>query len=226
MWSPVFRSIMMTWFATCLWTVTYFHGATGGFYQENLDLANPKVKGKGNNLRMLVGLDTKYPTNPEKGGFELMLIPILKLCILSSFPVLSFIWLQKNFEHLDDPEVKMKFSTLYTDMKTRKTTATHSIVLLCSRRLLLVLTTVFLNQHIIVSFFVYFYGSIWFLQYYISSKPFEWKWAYFLELMNESFVIIATYFIACFSEYILDIQTRYQLGNLFIDMLVVVIILN
>ena len=143
-----------------------------------------------------------------------------------AFPALTFIWLQKNFDHLDSSAVRVKFGTLYTDMKATRSTATQQIALLCFRRFVIVLATVFLNKHIIVSFFLYFYGSTWFLGYYMTRKPFQWKWAYALELMNESFLLIATYFMTCFSEYILDIQTRYQVGNFFIDMIVVVIILN
>lgn len=30
-WSPIFRCIMMTWFATALWTMTWFNASTGGF---------------------------------------------------------------------------------------------------------------------------------------------------------------------------------------------------
>ena len=94
------------------------------------------------------------------------------------------------------------------------------------RRLLLVLTTVYFNKYIVVSFFVYFYCSIFLLQYYIRIRPFEDKWAHCLEILNESFVILATYFIFCFTEFILNIQIRYQIGNLFIDLIMWVIILN
>ena len=33
-WSPLFRCIMMTWFATALWTFTWFHSANDGFKTE------------------------------------------------------------------------------------------------------------------------------------------------------------------------------------------------
>ena len=52
------------------------------------------------------------------------------------------------------------------------------------------------------------------------------RWVHGLEILNESFLIVATYFMFCFSEYIFDIQLRYQMGNIFIDLLFIVIILN
>ena len=218
---------MMLWFTTCLWTLTYLNGEVlKGFEEENLNLENPRVKGKGNNLRMLVGLDTRYPTQVKTNDIGMMLQTAIKLPLLIVFPVLTYIWLQKNYDYLDLASVRVKFGTLYTDYKPQKVTATQQIVMLCLRRFIIVLATVFLNKYIIVSFFIYSYGSTAFLAYYVIRKPFEWKWAYALELMNESFLIIATYFMMFFSEYILDIQTRYQIGNFFIDMIVVVIILN
>ena len=68
-WSPLFRCLLMTWFATALYEMTFIYGAFSGFKSDNIDLKNPKVKGKGNAYRMLVGLDTRYPTEPELNGF-------------------------------------------------------------------------------------------------------------------------------------------------------------
>lgn len=44
--------------------------------------------------------------------------------------------------------------------------------------------------------------------------------------MNELFIMVAAYFSFCFTEWIGNIQTRYQIGNFFVDMILIVIILN
>ena len=117
-WSPFFRIIMMLWFTTCLWTLTYLNGEVlKGFEEENLNLENPRVKGKGNNLRMLVGLDTRYPTQVKTNDTGMMLQAAIKLPLLIVFPVLTYIWLQKNYDYLDLASVRVKFGTLYTDYK-------------------------------------------------------------------------------------------------------------
>ena len=61
LWSPLFRILMMTWFATALWVFTFYHGAADGFYSKIYDFVNPRVNGKGNG-RFLAGLQDKYPT--------------------------------------------------------------------------------------------------------------------------------------------------------------------
>ena len=65
-WSPVLRIVMMLWLSSCLWNITYFNGLVhNGFSTVNYDLEHPKVKGKGNIVRrILVGLDTRFVTNP------------------------------------------------------------------------------------------------------------------------------------------------------------------
>ena len=106
---------------------------------------------------------------------------------------------------MDNTEFRIKFSTLFTDLKTRKSSSIESVIILCSRRFLLVLTTVFFNRFVIVSFYSYFYSSLWLLNYYITHRPFEKKWVHHFEIMNEVFVMIATYFIICFSEFLSNI---------------------
>lgn len=45
-WSPILRCLMMTWFATALWTFTWFHSFNNGFENE-------KIRGQsGKNIRI------------------------------------------------------------------------------------------------------------------------------------------------------------------------------
>ena len=62
LWSPVFRIVMMTWFATALWVFSMYNG----YNQNEYNLENPKVIGKGVG-RQLGALDTKYPTIAKFG---------------------------------------------------------------------------------------------------------------------------------------------------------------
>lgn len=107
-----------------------------------------------------------------------------------------------------------------------KFSARHTIVLLCSRRAFLVITTVFMNCYTINNLVIYFYGSICLLAYYIRIRPFDNTWAYWLELFNETHVMTSAYFTLFFTEWISDIQVKYQVGNLFVDITFWVIIIN
>lgn len=107
-----------------------------------------------------------------------------------------------------------------------KPTAQDVIVLLCGRRALIVFVTVFLNRFHLPMVYFYLYGSIFLLQYYISKRPFNTRWAYWLELLNETHVMVAAYFSFFFTEWISNIKARYQFSNFFVDLTVWVIILN
>lgn len=181
--------------------------------------------GSSENGRALAGLDETYNPNPDTDFFGVLLA--LLNCIISiGFPIISYNFLNYYSESLKVEEFRIKYSTLYTDMWIRKQTAVESIALLCMRRFMLVLTTVFLNSHLLPSLFVYFYGSIFLLWYYIYHHPFDRKWGHYLELMNESFVMIVAYFSFLFTEYVTNIEARYQFGSFLVDMLVWVIVIN
>ena len=107
-----------------------------------------------------------------------------------------------------------------------KFSAKHTIALLCGRRSMLVFTTVFLNYFTVPNLAVYFYGSIFLMAYYLRIRPFDTKWAYWLELFNETHIIVSGYFCLFFTEWIRNIQTKYQTGNLFVDITFWVIIIN
>ena len=144
-WSPILRLVMMLWFTACLWNMSYFEGLVNkNFATKNYDLENPKVKGK---QRLLVGLETRYPTGAVSPDHDLSSFfkALLTTSILVAFPVISFIWLQVNFEFLDFVDIRIKFGTLYTDIKPHNKAAKEQITLLCLRRFMIVLATVFLN---------------------------------------------------------------------------------
>lgn len=44
--------------------------------------------------------------------------------------------------------------------------------------------------------------------------------------MNEVFVMISVYFTCLFTEYVGDVTVRYQLGSFFVDMLLIMFLLN
>ena len=124
-WSPIFRIIMMFYLTSCLWTVMYFNGLyIGGFgFSSHYDLDKPTVYGKGNNYRRLVGLDTRYPVEPEKDNYEEFVKACFTATILIIFPLFSSCWLRSEFEFLGDEATQIKFGTLYTDMNAYRLTA-------------------------------------------------------------------------------------------------------
>ena len=200
----------MTWFATAMMSITWFHAVNDGF--ENLDVIHGgAARDRFMNKRMLKevelnGLARKQLTLDEANGLAIM--PSLRVIVIFVFPILAYVFIVRNYFIIGKRGFKEMFGTLYTDMII-KNSAQHTIALLCSRRMILVLTTVFLNCHFVPNLVVYCYGTILLLAYYFFQRPFDNKWAYYLEVLNESFVAITAYFCLIFTDWYRDIQTKY-----------------
>ena len=231
LWSPILRCLMMTWFGTVMWTLTYFHGSVGGFTEDESmapasdPQATRRMLGQPDTHRALVGLDETYNAYPNTGFFGILL-GLFHCMILLAFPIISYNFLNYYFVNLKVEEFRIKYGTLYTDMWIRKRTAADFVALLCLRRFTLAVTTVFLNDYLMPSQFVYFYGSIFLLWYYIFLHPFDRKWIHYLELVNESFVVVVANFSFLFTEFVANIEVRYQFGAFLVDMLVWVVVIN
>lgn len=120
-WSPLLRCLLMTWFGAALYEMTFIFGAFDGFKSKHINLRNPRVIGKGNNLRRnLVGLDTRYPTEPETSEYHHFILPVIIGLLVSAFPVYSLLWLRRNHQNLQISDLNIKYGTLYTDLKTHK----------------------------------------------------------------------------------------------------------
>lgn len=82
MWSVPIRCLMITWYATALRTLSYFHGIYGNY---------PKLS----------ALGEKYPTQVgDVDGLDLFM-PLLKVVFLVGFPIFSFSLLRINRELVD-----------------------------------------------------------------------------------------------------------------------------
>lgn len=174
---------------------------------------------------MLTGLDSRYPTDPKVESVNIGL-SLLKAMVLVIFPLVAYLFLRKNREQLEIPQFRVKYSTLYHDLWVGKNTTAEYILNFTTRRMLLAMTTASINFMVLPSLYIYFYGSLFFIHKYFSLKVFDKLWVERVEIMNEVFIMISGYFSFCFTEWIGDIQTRYQVGKFYFDMILIVIILN
>ena len=67
----------------------------------------------------------------------------LKLILLLSLPVFSFIYLKKNIDKMGEDQFSVSFGTLYTNIELGRDTAYKTTALFCLRRLLVAIGTIF-----------------------------------------------------------------------------------
>lgn len=221
-WSYVFRAFIMTFFATALSTFSYFIAINEEVVTSG---ENAEVIGTGNARRLLSGLNDRYPSMEVTEGWQ-HVSTFLKICALSAFTVLSSLFLVWNFQILGSAQIHSKYSTLYHNFRPHKRVLIVLGLFFCLRRMLLALFTVAVNEHILPSLLIYFYGSIFVVSLGFTHKPLEGSWHNWLENINELFIMITGYFMFFFSEWIGDVQVRYEYGAVYVELLHAVIIVN
>jgi hypothetical protein len=117
-----------------------------------------------------------------------------------------------NMEKLTDPIFKLKFDTLYQNTNPFKTSAYQLTLIFCTRRLLLALATVLKGEYLIVGLYTYVFLSMLTLSFFIRNKPMKYESFNNVEIMNETLILSTSYFMFVFSDWIPDVEIRYNVG--------------
>jgi len=101
-------------------------------------------------LVMCVLINTKHLTFGSTGEIISSSFTILFGIILTIFPVISCLWLRKNFERLEEPEMVQLIGSMYSGLDLRRgRPALWQIVFFYMRRALIPLSVVY-NDYLIV----------------------------------------------------------------------------
>lgn len=111
-------------------------------------------------------------------------------------------------------------------MAVRKRTAVTITTLFCCKRILLALTTVYLNSFVIASVYFYCFSSLFTIGFILNNKPMGSKLMNFMEIINEVAVYLSTFVMFFFTEWIPDIEVRYTLGFVYLPGILGIILVN
>lgn len=145
------------------------------------------------------------------------------ICFL---PVFSFKYLKDHREELNDPQFITAFGTLYTNLITDKTSAYIMPCIFCVKRLLIALATVFMQDFILMSIYIYSFSSLFSIGYIIRKRPMKSQTMNRMEQVNEWALYITSLFMFLFTEWIPDISTRYTLGYIFMPTMMTIVSIN
>ena len=113
---------------------------------------------------------------------------------------------------LTDPDFKQKFETLYQNTDPFKTSAYQLTLIFCARRLFLAIATVLKGEYLIVGLYAYILLSMLTLTFFIRNKPMKYESFNNVEIMNETLILTTSYFMFVFSDWISDVEIRYNVG--------------
>ena len=127
-----------------------------------------------------------------------------------SLPIFAFVYLKKHFEKLEEAVFEQKFGTLYSNHNTRRTTIIVSMPIFCLKRLLVAFGTVFVIQPLAFNIMVYIYISIFSLGFNLTVRPLNTRALNLIDNINESFILISSYFMMAFSAWIYTPNKNYH----------------
>ena len=136
----------------------------------------------------------------------------LKLLLLIALPIFSFFLLRNNFSKLEDPDFRIKYQTLYLDLKTNQPSAYLHTTFFAVRRFFIIYLTVFRNDQLISSIYVTVFSSLFMIKYLFDYDPFKERVLNRFEKMNELFTFALCYSMILFSDLVPSPETKYTIG--------------
>ena len=151
---------------------------------------------------------------------------MVSACI--AFPLLVIRFLNKSYTHelIESEEFDEKFGALTLDLKKKEKSALLFNVIFMGRRLGYALILIALCQHTRIQPWVIISLNLVVMMFDGIVRPFDLLFDNKFELMNESFMMVSTYFMLGFSTFIPDPDARYTIGWLNIGFLAFMLNLN
>ena len=122
-------------------------------------------------------------------------------------------WLRKNFDRLEDPKIKQLIGVMYSGLDLRRgRPSLWQHLLFYARRALIPLSVVY-NDYLIVQIvtMVFFVTAQIIMIGHV--KPFTGGVPQNrLEIFNECMLMLVMYTFMCFTDFVPDLETQYQVG--------------
>lgn len=110
-------------------------------------------------------------------------------------------------------------------MRTDRDSIWKLTPLFCLKRILLAFTTVFIMVLPLSSTYIYAFGSLFSIGYFLNNMPMDRRLFNFMEILNESMIYFTCFFTFIFTDWV-DIETRYAYGFVFMPIVVLTLIIN
>mgnify|MGYP003695113353 CR=1 FL=1 len=148
-----------------------------------------------------------------------MAIILIAVFLIPEIPLVWLLW--RNKEHLYLPSMRKKIGALYVGVNLDDERRYDFVVFLGRRKLFILLTLFVGHPSFIVHFFIF--STVWYVIYVGHVMPLEEKSDRYLQLVNESLLIIACYPIVLFVNPELERITKDNYGSLFIAIISILI---
>ena len=142
------------------------------------------------------------------------------LTVILGFPPLTYFILHKFKDKLENEDFKGRFESLYLNVNTKVDKSILMITLFVFRRLVYAAAIVFLAGSTVAQIFVQFFCCLMMTLFFIIVKPMNEPFLNRMEIFNELCLLVCSYYLFMFTDFIPDVQTRFLAGWGFIGIAV------
>ena len=129
---------------------------------------------------------------------------IAMLSFLCFLPVFISYFLTKNFGRLENEEFYSKFNALYFNIDVRHEFNVLFHTVFCIRRMIFALLITLLNPYPAFQIMILLHLSCFTMSYVAFNQPFKVNLLNSLELFNEIIILVMTYHLIMFSDFVKD----------------------
>ena len=170
-------------------------------------------------LALVLNMDSIDWSTPFYGVRYSTALTLISLCFVSGlFPFLTILYF-RNFSILAEEKFKNKLGAGMEGTNLKKKVSPRSILfyplIFFGRRIIFVLSAVFLGDFLFVQLLIQAFVSSLVLVYLVYYRPLESPFANRMEIMNECTVLLLLYCLVCFSDFVPSEETRYLIGYVY-----------
>ena len=96
----------------------------------------------------------------------------------------------------------------------------------CIRRLFIAFSTIFGNKYLIIDIYIDFFSTLYVIKFFFDHSPMSSSLLNGSELFNDCSLLLITYSMFLFTDFIPDVELRYSLGMYFIYIIGIVFAIN
>jgi len=141
------------------------------------------------------------------------------------FPIFTTIFLYLSRAKLGDEEFSGKFESFYDALQIKQSNYLYTPFFLF-RRLYVVLAIMYLDFSLHLQIAVLMYSSLFYLMFVIWNMPFALPILNYMEVYNESIILVSMYHCLCFTDSMPDPSARFNVGRFLISYISVNLTVN
>jgi hypothetical protein len=135
-------------------------------------------------------------------------------------------FLKRNNKRLRRRKFRIRFGSLYLDIKTKRRYSVLLSTMFLVRRLIFGIIIAQLNGYLFLQQMIHLLISLFYLIFLINIRPYDSFLSNILEIYNEITLLLCSFCCYIFSDFVTDIDSRYSAGWYFVSFASVNILIN